>query len=699
MISLALAAVLLVQVPDTLPTFDSPSTEQLVVRAIEASGSIPEDLLDYRAEVHSTMQISIAADTTGVADLPAAVDEVVSDVRWARTGHLHQVVRGHRLRMLVPLPYSMATILENVWVIPHLYGSRIYAPLAGPPAVNPFSASGPRYYRYQAEDTVRIRLPNELITLIPITVRPRVVPQEGDVQLLVGTFYVDVDRAAVARARVGFAGGERVLPRTLGQVETFIELENGLWEGRFWLPFRQRRDIVFESRLLGGAVTARVVNRFIDLEMNTGWQPSGQLVQLRWEEEGNSAFANWTSPIGDEELELALEDFSDLRLAAAAESRPAQGIRLQPHIARGSDLFRYNRVEGAFVGLGARLVPPDSRRDRWELYGTAGWAFAEQTARGQLSYRRGAAVTPVPVEGTDWGFEVGVYRRLLDIQPFRPTFVWDWFYTLPAALWGADPRDYFDATGAEISLLGRRQRWSGRLGARFEQHDSVSVNTERFLFGVSEEFGPLAGVDPGSLFAVEAGTQYSLGPGAFGIGNSFLARADTELGFADFQYQRVAGLLSARYRLGPITLAARADGGHVWGAPPPQKLFRFGSVEGLRGYEPNEFGGSTAFLGRARVLLGIPPRSARPLARAGLFLIPPLRPNLVFVAETGWTDIDPELGDALLRLGSRQTDGFRSSIGFGISIFDDAVTIERLQPVDEDEDRDARWYFGLTYWY
>jgi hypothetical protein len=290
------------------------------------------------------------------------------------------------------------------------------------------------------------------------------------------------------------------------------------------------------------------------------------------------------------------------------------------------------------------------------------------------------------------------YRRLRDIQPFRPTFVWDWFYTLPALLWGSDPRDYYDATGGELSLIARRPKLSSRATLRYERHDSVSVNTSRFLFGGADEFTSLASVQAGNLAAVELGTQFSAGPGAFGIGNSLLMRLEGEAGFADFRYQRVTALASARYSLGPITLAARGDAGRAWGEAPPQKLFRFGSVEGLRGYEQNEFGGSTAFLGRARLLLGIPPRSGQPLARAGLFMIPPLRPNLVLLGETGWTDVGADLIDELDRLGSRPTNGFRSSVGVGLSIFDDAVTAEWMRPVDEPEMSD-RWYFGLTYWY
>ncbi len=699
---LLLTAALLVQLPDTVRVFDSPATESLVVRVIETTGDIPADLIDYRARVQSTMQISIAADTAGLADLPATVDEVVSEVSWHRNGDLHQDVIGHRTRVLVPLPYTLATIFETVWITPHLYGARIYSPLGEPPALNPFSASGPQYYRYVAEDTVRIRLPDQLLTLVPINVRPRVPVSSSDLPLVVGTFYVDIDRAAVARARVGFAGGGGVLPRMLGQIETFLEFENGLWEGRYWLPFRQRRDILFESRLLGGGVTARVVNRFGDIQLNTGWEPSGPMIRLNWDRNGEpGAFADWRAPVGDEESELSTRDFSDLRMATALDGTESEGnVRPRLHYDRGSHLFRFNRVEGPFFGVGAQIAPVFPRLNRWELYGTAGWAFAENTPRGEIVYRRGTAVMPLEAEGIDWGVEIAAYRRLNDIQSFRPTFMWDWFYTLPALLWGSDARDYYDAIGAEAALIGRRGRWSGRGGLRFEQQDSVSVNTDWFLFGTTEEVEPLAGVEPGNLFTVELGSQYSRGPGAFGIGNSLLMRGETEAGFGDFQYQRASGLVSGRYSLGPLTVAARGDAGFVTGDAPPQKLFRFGSIEGLRGYEPNEFGGSTALLGRTRVLLGIPPRSTSPLARVGLFMIPPLRPSLVFLGETGWTTIADDLVDALDLLGSRTTDGFRSSVGVGISIFDDALTAERIFPVGAaEEDLEARWYFGFTYWY
>ena len=700
---LAVALALLVQLPDTLPgVYDSPETEALVALTIQQSGNIPEDLLDYRSDVQTSMYLTLATDSVGGGDLPGSVDELVSEVRWQRQGFIHQEVHGHRTRLLVPLPYTLGTLMERPWVVPHLYGSELYTPFAGRRAVNPFGARGPGRYRYEALDPVRLRVQGELVTLVPISVRPQGELEGGDDLLVVGTFYVDAARGAVARARLGFVGGGSDLPRSLGDIGTFIELENGLWEGRYWLPYQQRRDVIFESRVLGGSMSARVVSRWLDYDFNTGWVPDGRREQLTWDlRDASATFADWRGEPGEEAGRYSMDDFADLRLATAMAGRPAgAGPDLQLHYERGSHLFRYNRVEGPYLGLGARLVPPDPRRTPWQLYGTAGWAFAESTARGELGALWGEPVSRAAAGGSDVGLGVSVYRRLWDIQPFRPTFDWEWIYTFPAVLFGSDERDYYDATGAEIFGTLRRGRWDGRLGARFERHDSVTVNTTSYLFGRADDFGPLAGIEPGNQIALEASTGYSLGPGAFGMGNSLVLRAQGETGVGDFGYQRIWGLVSARYALGPVTAAARVDGGGSWGGVPQQRLFRFGSVEGLRGYDPNEFGGSSALLARGRLIIGLPPRSTQPLARFDMFLIPPLRPALVLLGESGWTRVEDGLVDELARLGSVPTGGFRSSVGIGLSLLEDAISIERLEPVGAgSEGREGRWYVGLTYWY
>jgi len=155
----AAALAFLLQLPDTTPAiYDSADTEALVALTIAGSGQIPEDLLDYRSDVQTSMFLTLATDSAGGGDLPASVDEMVSEVRWHRRGFVRQEVQGHRTRLLVPLPYTLGTVMERPWVVPHLYGAELYTPFAGRRAVNPFGSRGPSAYRYDALDPVRLRV-------------------------------------------------------------------------------------------------------------------------------------------------------------------------------------------------------------------------------------------------------------------------------------------------------------------------------------------------------------------------------------------------------------------------------------------------------------------------------------------------------------------------------------------------------------
>jgi hypothetical protein len=168
--------------------------------------------------------------------------------------------------------------VEDSWVIPHLYGPTIHVlrPRWAPLPVGtgarrqfiPFSERGLQYYRYTAGDTIRIRTGTGTVTLVPITVEPRQSPEDGQTLLVAGSFGIDVDRAAVARARFGFVEPRRGL--RLVETGTFFELENALVQNRFWLPYQQRRELQATSLLAGSGAVARFVTTFSGHELNTG---------------------------------------------------------------------------------------------------------------------------------------------------------------------------------------------------------------------------------------------------------------------------------------------------------------------------------------------------------------------------------------------------------------------------------------------
>lgn len=698
------------QIPDSI--YDTPATRALVERVIRESGTVPTGLEDARVRVETAMYLTLAADSAVGGDLPVTIDEFVSSVRWNREGVLHQRVLGHRVRMLAPAPYSLGSVLEGPWVVPHLYGStiRVLSSTIGsggarpgeiPVAVHPFGERGPEFYRYHAGDTIRIYTQAGSVALVPITVQPRASTGSRSLRLVVGSFWIDTERAAVARARFGFteAGGGLI-----GQTGTFLELENGLWEGKYWLPFRQRRELQIASSLLGGAVSGRIMNTFEGYELNTGWVPERPERTLLIREPVRGAdtlFAGWAEAVGDEAAAARSSDFDDLRLAITGATPSAATLRLTPYYARGEQLFRYDRVEGLYLGAGARLMPADPLKRRWDLYGTAGWAFAEKTARGELIGRWRAQTPGGPRDVPRYELYGGPYRRLQDARAFRPSFEWTWFYSFSALLVGTDERDYYDARGVELFAQRLSGPFTARLGARYEREDTVERHTTRYLFGTAKHFPPLAEFEPGRHAALEAELAYARGSGAFGLGNGLTTAVSAEQGLADFQFTRLVGLLSFRRGVGPLVLAARVDAGHVAGGAPPQKLFRFGSTEGLSGYRVNEFGGSSAAIGRTRLLIPLPPRGSEPLGRSGPFFIPPPRPALVLLGEAGWADVSERLRPELERLGARPTDGVIGSVGAGVSVFEDAISLEYSVPlrVPEGEQRRGRWYFGLTRWF
>jgi hypothetical protein len=715
MLLLSLTAALMLQTAPSsvLPSsdtvdavYDSPATRLLVERVIRESGEVPQGLRDFRAMVRTTMNLALAPDSSLGGDLPITVDELAGELRWARTGQLHQWVREHRMRLLVPAPYTLGTLIQEPWAIPHLYGPTIAVfSLSAEPrqgraaarsAVHPFGPDGPRYYRYTVGDTVRIRVRDETVTLVPVEVRPRVAAARDAPQLVVGSFFIDTRRAAVARARFGYVEPARGL--RLSRTGTFLELENGLWQGEYWLPFRQRREVQIASSVFGGAVAGRIVSEFTDYELNTGWSPSGSATARLFREPGTGT----DEPVEDaattlETAEWNVDDFADLRRLAVGAARPDRGpLWIAPGYERSDHLFRYNRVEGPYLGLGIRVAPRDPRERQWNVYATGGWAFAEATPRGEVLARWRTRAPPLS-DGFEWGATAGVYRRLRDMRAFDPTFRWDFVYTLPALLGGSDLRDYYDAAGAELMVSTGVGPWAGQLGIRGERQDSVTRNTDRYLFGTAPDFPPLAPAEPGTHVAGEAGITYSRGSGAFGIVNSTVASLNGEVGVADFRFGRAVALVSLRRSLSIFTLAGRVDAGHAWGEVPPQKLFRFGVGEGLRGYEPNEFGGSSAAVARGRFLIGLPPYSSQPLARSGIFILPPLRPALVLLGESGWADVSDRARTQLQRTGSVPTDGARGSVGAGLSIFNDFFTIEWVRPLESG--REGRWYVGLVQWF
>ena len=154
-----------------------------------------------------------------------------------------------------------------------------------------------------------------------------------------------------------------------------------------------------------------------------------------------------------------------------------------------SDFYRFNRVEGHYLGAGLRT--PAINED-FTYKAAVGYATESKDAR---YYLEGLQYIP----GTSLAVEGGVYKKLaLQFADYRykvgPMNVDEFRYTLQTALSGSDPRSYFEREGYSAGLRWRFDQ-NTFLRASYMQEDQTFLPvTAPFSlfesFEVSEE-GPV----------------------------------------------------------------------------------------------------------------------------------------------------------------------------------------------------------------
>jgi hypothetical protein len=406
-------------------------------------------------------------------------------------------------------------------------------------------------------------------------------------------------------------------------------------------------------------------------------------------------FAGWTRDLGELTGTAQADDFIDVAPDVwRATGRPLVRLRFQ----EASDLAHYNRIEGAFTGLGVEAKLRDAAPGI-VVRGNLGWAWAERTTRGRASVERQT--------GRLW--PIARVSHSLDLtNDFREPF--DSGSTL-GALFSIDDYDYVDrhlAVAGFTWFLTRRRDARVRLEA--------GVGSDRYAF-VHETRGPLAAGDSGFRFnrGVDAGRyrtatiKIELHPevnGAFvrpGIGVVLQGQAAS----GDLAWQRAELRLVGRRAFGPFLYAAQLDAGALTGdSMPPQQLFELGENQNLPGYGYKEFAGNQAVILRGLAMYPFPLWRA-PL-RLGRLVLPGIAPTISFGAQSGWADATNDAArSAIARLGtvgtpvlgfptgipgmpvSRPTDGIKTSVDFRLRFFGGAVSIG----VARATDRHQSWKF------
>nr|AHN97946.1 hypothetical protein [uncultured bacterium lac160] len=485
---------------------------------------------NYRARIHYRLAVGLGRRRW--ARVPtSAVEEQVADVQWQRPNDLRVDVIGRRARSRSEI--RLSSVWDRPWFVPRSVDDsvRIFSdefPATG--ALHPLASEAPAWYRYGLAGDLSVT-PGQGGTLRLLQVE--VTPRRTGLALVAGEMWIDSASAEVVRFAFRYVGtglwvrpegsersdssSARLINRIANQIVSIdADLEYGLQDGRFWMPYRQVVSGRVRIPLVSDVVIPfRAVTTFDDFEINTGrpitfelplsrdrpdsvearraarrdslraerrrdgdtdslraWDYADRWAGGRYElhrpsNDSLGRFREWTDSLT---LEAAPADMARARgveaeLARLAERLPDSVTGQRAHgigYERLTDAMRYDRVQGLSLGLGYRVRVPGLAFTG--LYASARYGFSDERVTGRVSLVRDAPEGRLTVSGT---------RDVVNVDPFAPSPGFG--NTLNALFVSHDDGDYALVHGGsamyEMSLATGLEL---AVGARYERQSSVA---------------------------------------------------------------------------------------------------------------------------------------------------------------------------------------------------------------------------------
>ncbi|HVT40610.1 MAG TPA: hypothetical protein VHE78_16320 [Gemmatimonadaceae bacterium] len=545
-------------------------------------------LTDYRANAHGYLTF-LAQLGEGFPDPPKVVrtDELALEVYWRSPNQSKQKIVGRRDTVLVPTDINyhrdhLAIIQNNFPSVIRLGdGDEVLD------VPHPLSPPGRDAYDFAIADSLLIRTNDRAFDVIMVKVRPK----DDRQPRAVGAVYLDRANGTVVRMTFSFTRAALKDPQL---EDVNVILENGLVDGRFWLPRRQEIEITRTSTWMDFPARGIIRGRWevCCVQVNSGLQPplfaGPEIVTLP--PGALRAFPFKGGILEGLPAEVKLSENDDVRRmqAEARELVRAEALaRVQRTVlfARSlSDFVRVNRVEGIAIGAGVTRLLGEGLT----VQGRARYGFADRALKGRASLRwqRANGVGLSVTAGDDFREagdepEVSVVRNSVAAQEF-----------------GSDLTDYYRARGWGLALdagTGLGARW--RFVLERERQQPLAVHARP----ASGAYRPAFAADALDAWRLSLEAYHANGPGPLGsiigAGASLLAarvhvvegsRRGEEMSFG-----RLGFVARLERQFGADRLALGTTAGVLAGRDPPaQSLVFFGGPVTGPGYAFHEISGA-----------------------------------------------------------------------------------------------------------
>jgi len=544
----------------------------LARRAIERRARAASDtaLRDYKAQAHGFL-FFLGQFGEGLTEPPRLVkaDQLELEVYWKAPQLSKQRIIGWRDR--AELPTDINYHRDHLGIVQNNFGSAIRLGEGDEvrDVPHPLGASGIDVYDFALGDTTTIVLPQRAVRVAALRVRPKNFASAA----IVGTLFVDLESAELVRMAFNFTP-KSYLDAQLEDVS--IVLDNALWEGRFWLPYRQELEIRRRATWLDiparGIIRGRweIDGYVFNLGLAASWfrgeeitaLPKAERDSFPWPGPLSAAIQDIAEPVRQNDLQRVRAEVSRI-----AGRRALTGLKRQRLGARSlSELVHVNRVEGLAAGAGFVWRTPD---DGFEIRGLGSYGFADRAGTGIV------AVTSMD------GLELAAYRQVRDIGD-GPVIA-PLLNSIASQEFGDDYGDYYRAIGMRVGLrrgIGARGEW--HVAAARERIASLTVRatpaTGRYRFNPAVHDG---------YNSVGTLTLRRRSEG-FAVRRDVAGEATLEV---SNHYTRVSGAAHVLVPLGPSRILTRVQFGMASAGLLPHRAFVLGGRGTLLGDGFREWGG------------------------------------------------------------------------------------------------------------
>jgi len=464
--------------------------QQIIIEAIRRKKDILEHIHDYRCDAYTRFLAHDESKKDSSRIWLIAETQVTT--YWEQPNNYKEVITSRRQSANIKAENNLVTVGE----ILNFNKNRI--DLGRYSVVSPTANDALDHYNYYLLDTLYID--SRAIFRLEIE------PKNPDEPLFVGYINIADSTYDVVQVDVGFSRGvELPLIDSLRYAQRFAQFQN-----EYWMPVEIRLDglVEFEVRMPGIPKKIRFehVASLYSYEFESG-HPKSTFDEYVIEVDRSADRFDSVTWNARQTIPLTREETDAYRRIDSLENQPKSPGRVALMgvgavaallLVGNEDLFRFNRVEGPFLGVG---IETDKLHERLKLRLKTGYAFDAKRSEHQI--------------GATWRLHE---KRRLDISwdyydrvVHRPTIISSPTYnpTAFALTAGYDPLDYYRAEGFTASVSSKLVDHT-KLIVKYNDFQDYSLPT-RSDFTLSSDDDPARANPPvmeGKMRSVEANLTY-----------------------------------------------------------------------------------------------------------------------------------------------------------------------------------------------